>query len=359
VADTAVTITSSSAEVEVGDGGLIIVPNGALSAPVPLLGVTGTDGGLVTLTATLGTDTRTAQVRVLNATDVPRLVGLDPGTANVVAGGTQVFTVRLDLPAAGPTAVTLALVPNTVGTAPMTVTVPADATSATFTAQIDSMATGTGTLTATLAADMFSSTVTVQQVPVTNHIVLSEVAALGPQGASDEFVELYNPTNADVDVSGWILQYRSATGTTWNNKVTLPMGTTIVAGGFFLITSSIAGSSGTNGYPATGVAPDIRHTAELGLAAAGGHVRMVNNMLVEVDKLGYGTGLAPEGTVLTPVHASGGSFERKALPTSTAATMATGGADALSGNGNDSDNNAADFTIRVVREPQNRTSATE
>jgi hypothetical protein len=39
--------------------------------------------------------------------------------------------------------------------------------------------------------------------------------------------------------------------------------------------------------------------------------------------------------------------------------MATGGADALKGNGYDSGNNANDFVQRTTRDPQNASSATE
>ncbi len=352
-ANTTVALLASTGDVTVPAD--VTIATGQTSAVVPLTGVTGTDGGVVTVTATVGTDQRTASVRVLNANDVPRLVALEPGTATVTAGGTQRFTVRLDLPAAAPTDVTLSLVPNTVGMAPMTVTVAADAMSAEFDAQIDAMAMGAGTLTATLGSDALSAAITVQQAPTTDHVVISEVAALGPQGASDEFVELYNPTGADVDIGGWTLQYRSATGPAYSNKVTLPMGTTLVPGGFYLIASAATAT----GYPASAPTPDIRHTVELGLAGAGGHVRIVNAMGAEIDRLGYGTATAPEGSVLTPVHASAGSFERKALPTSTAASMATGGADEFSGNATDTDNNAADFVLRAVREPQNRSSPTE
>jgi hypothetical protein len=55
----------------------------------------------------------------------------------------------------------------------------------------------------------------------------------------------------------------------------------------------------------------------------------------------------------------GGSLERKALSTSTSATMAVGGTDANRGNGYDSDNNSTDFVTRAARQPQNSSSPTE
>ncbi len=68
-----------------------------------------------------------------------------------------------------------------------------------------------------------------------NHVVISEFATRGPTAATDEFVELYNPTNAPIDISGWKLQYKSATGTTWNDRGVLPANTFIAAHGYFLI----------------------------------------------------------------------------------------------------------------------------
>ena len=76
------------------------------------------------------------------------------------------------------------------------------------------------------------------------------------------------------------------------------------------------------------------------------------------------TAIQGEGTPL-PAHpgtaAATRSFERKALPGSTEASMNVGGADLLLGNGNDSDNNANDFYLRTTttRDPQNRFSPTE
>ncbi len=39
--------------------------------------------------------------------------------------------------------------------------------------------------------------------------------------------------------------------------------------------------------------------------------------------------------------------------------MAAGGADELKGNGHDTNNNAADFVTRTMRDPQNASSPTE
>jgi hypothetical protein len=78
-----------------------------------------------------------------------------------------------------------------------------------------------------------------------------------------------------------------------------------------------------------------------------------------VDKLGYGGGNSPEGTAAPNPPPSGSSYERKAFPESTPGSLAGGGDDELSGNGQDTNNNAQDFVIRAVRQPQNSSSTVE
>ncbi len=357
--DTAITVTSSGAQVVVGDGGLVIVPNGGLFAEVPLFGVASTDGGTVTLTATMGADSRTAQVRVLGPNDVPRLVSIDPLTASVIAGGLQTFTVRLDLPAAGSTTVTVSLVPNTFGTAPITVTILPDATSASFDAQIAPMAMGTGTVTASLNGDMFSSVITVQQVPTTAYPVISEFSSRGATSAFDEFIEIYNPTFADIDLNQWRLQTKSATATTWVDRVLFGAGAVLDSKGYVLAANS--------GYvsPASGPAADFAWLLPTNGLGDTGAIRLVRPDGSVADAVGFGpTAVQGEGTPL-PAHpgsmAGTRSFERKALPGSTEASMTGTGADALLGNGHDSANNATDFYLRTTstRDPQNRSSPTE
>ncbi|MFP2957089.1 lamin tail domain-containing protein [Myxococcus sp. 1LA] len=203
-------------------------------------------------------------------------------------------------------------------------------------------------------------TVTVVPPPQgANHVVISEVSGGNGTGnqATNEFIELYNPTNADVAIGGWQVQYKSATGTSYSASVTIPNGTVIRAHGYFLL-------GGAN-YSSP-VARDVGYSFDMSSSTtAGGHVRIgpglstqVNDVAV-VDKVAWGTGNSPEGTAAPAHPAVGGSLERKALSTSTSATMADGGADASFGNGWDSDNNSADFVTRAVRQPQNSLSPTE
>lgn len=199
-------------------------------------------------------------------------------------------------------------------------------------------------------------------------VVISELAAAGPNGASDEFVELFNGSNQAVNVGGWFLQYNSAALSGWQTKLTLPSGAVIPARGFYLVTSA----PGATGY-GSAVPGDAVHASSLSLAAAAGHVRLVlpggapstpaGSPLVS-DLVGYGSAAtgpegmpAPKGTWDTGDLL--GSIERKANAASTAASMSAGGADAAAGNNRDSQDNGADFVARPARDPQNRQSTPE
>ncbi|WPB75217.1 lamin tail domain-containing protein [Archangium violaceum] len=197
-----------------------------------------------------------------------------------------------------------------------------------------------------------SVTVAIPPPPVlTSHVVISELAPAGPSGASDEFIELHNPTNADVSLSSWRLQYKGPTGGSYMMSYTFSIGAKISARGYYLLELSggtYSGSALSNGF----------YSQAMG--GAGGHVRLVQaDGVTVVDTVGYGTANAPEGSAITGTLATSGSYERKAVSTSTATTMAVGGSDANRGNGYDSGNNANDFVLRTTRQPQNTASATE
>ena len=196
-------------------------------------------------------------------------------------------------------------------------------------------------------------TVTVANPPppvLTNHLVISELSHGTTANPNDEFVELHNPTNTEVSLSNWKLQYRGAAGAAYSLTYTFSIGAKIPARGYYLLALSGTGYSG----------PIADASYTLAMGAAGGHVRLVqaDNTTV-VDTVGYGTAIAPEGSPITGTLGTSGSYERKAVSTSTAATMAVGGSDATRGNGYDSNNNANDFVVRSTRQPQNSASATE
>ena len=202
-------------------------------------------------------------------------------------------------------------------------------------------------------------TVTVSAPVLTSYVVISEFASKnlksdGTVNHDDEFIELHNPTNSPISLTGWKIEYKS-TSSAFSALAGLTLSGSIPARGYYLVAqrTSFTGS----------VTPDATYT---GLTShSGGSLRLVNGSGTVVDRLAWGTaataGLDPEGSPASLIDnaVAGSSLERKAYTTSTAATMGVGGTDADRGNGTDTNNNANDFVIRTTRQPQKSTSPAE
>ncbi len=200
----------------------------------------------------------------------------------------------------------------------------------------------------------------ISYVGLAQHVVISEVyGGGGNSGATykNDFIELYNPTNAAISLTGWSVQYASATGTAW--QVTNLTGT-ISSKGFYLVQQA-AGTGGTTNLPT----PDVIGTVNM--SGTTGKVALCNVTTALsganptgasiVDLVGFGTANGFEGAVgSAPSNTT--SIERKANSASTAITMGGGGIDEFLGNGQDSDNNANDFIVRAPQ-PQNSASSLE
>ncbi|MFM8912991.1 MAG: lamin tail domain-containing protein [Flammeovirgaceae bacterium] len=184
----------------------------------------------------------------------------------------------------------------------------------------------------------------------------------GNSGATlrQDFIELYNPTSSPISLSGWSVQYASATGTTW--QVTVLNGT-IAAKGYYLIQQA-AGTGGTTNLPT----PDA--TGTIAMSATAGKVALCNSTIAltgtnpsantsVIDFVGFGTtanGFKGTGPATAPSNTN--SIERKANASSNTASMSTGGSDELAGNEYNSGNNSSDFVTRLPQ-AQNAASQTE
>lgn len=188
-----------------------------------------------------------------------------------------------------------------------------------------------------------------------NHLVISEVQVAGVD-AGDEFVELYNPTDSEVDLSDWSIQYLSgiATNTQSVSKKNFEAGNKVAAKGFFLIARGLNGS-GADGY-AGSVAADLTHrTFSMSGASSGAKIFLVKNQEKIasfddediVDKLDYAFS----------VPAAGKSLERKARENNNC--VSASGSGEFLGNSCDTDNDAADFEVRPDPNPQNTQSLPE
>jgi len=178
------------------------------------------------------------------------------------------------------------------------------------------------------------------------HVVISELSTY----MSNEFVELYNRGGTSADLSGCVIEYFQSG--TWMPRGTLAAGTTLPSHGYYLLTNV-----GYTGTPA----PDVA-LWNTGFVDTNATVRLMCSTTV-LDEIGYGAGATQrEGTPTPAIDASmlaTASYERRALADSTPTTMAAGGRDATAGNGFDSNDNSADFVIRLMRDPQSSISAHE
>lgn len=182
-----------------------------------------------------------------------------------------------------------------------------------------------------------------------HHLVISEIQITGESGFStDEFVELYNPTNSAIPLTGWKLTKKTASGSEYDLLMAFP-DRSIPKGGFFLV-SHPTGYSGS-------MLPDAVYSTENSIAS--------NNTVILydaagniLDTVGMGTTTIFE-TAAAPNPGANKSIERKAVSTSDSAALIEGGADYFRGNGEDADSNANDFVLRATVEPQNSSSEPE
>lgn len=155
-----------------------------------------------------------------------------------------------------------------------------------------------------------------------------------------DFVELFNRSASSVSVTGWTVQYASATGNSW---AAASLSGTIPAGGYYLV--QLAAGSGTAAALPT---PDA--TGTMNMSGTSGKVALVSNQTL----LSCGSGVAclPNATIHDLVgYGSADNFEGSgAAPTqsnTTAGFRAGGGC-------TDTNSNAADFTTAA---PAPRNSA--
>ena len=101
-------------------------------------------------------------------------------------------------------------------------------------------------------------------------LVVSQVyAGGGNSGATyvDDFVELFNRGSGAVDLTGWSLQYATATGTSW--QVTALAGS-LAPGRHYLVALASGGAAGAP-------LPAVDETGTSNLATAGGKVALVHD----------------------------------------------------------------------------------
>lgn len=181
-----------------------------------------------------------------------------------------------------------------------------------------------------------------------DHVVISEIMISGGTGkTTDEFVELYNPTGQDVDLSGWSLIKKTASGSEY--ELVQDFGELKISSNSYLLIAHPTGYLGE-------VAPDIIYSSGSSLATNNTVILYDDGNIV--DLVGMGSVLEYESAAASN-PGTNKSIERKALADSDEDSMLPGEVDSGQGNGYDSDENGFDFIPRADPDPQNAQSDKE
>jgi predicted extracellular nuclease len=162
----------------------------------------------------------------------------------------------------------------------------------------------------------------------------------GNQGAvlRNDFIELFNRGGTSVSITGWTVQYASASGSQW---VSTALSGTLLAGQYYLVQEG-TGQTGTGASLPT---PDA--TGGIGLSAESGKVALVNSSTLL-------TGSSPGNASIADLVGYGLANFAKGSP---APSLSNTTAVARREQGcTDSGSNAGDFT-KGVPSPRNRNSA--
>ena len=262
-APTAVTIVSSAPATVAPQSGTVTIPTGASSVDVPLVAGAAA-ASPVTLTATLGVNQKTAQVKVYASGELPEVTSLTPAAAQALIGQTATFTVGVSYPApTGGLAVTIALDPIGAATAPAQVTVPAGALSADFDVVAGS-AKGIVGLSATGGGATKAATLEIIETPPLGLILLEVYYDHPSDDVGFEWVKLYNGTGASVNLSGWSI----GTGGADYLYKTVQLTGTVAAGACFIVGGPT--SVPENGSPVYGQSESFAGSIQNGGTAADG-----------------------------------------------------------------------------------------
>jgi Lamin Tail Domain len=183
-----------------------------------------------------------------------------------------------------------------------------------------------------------------------DHLVISEVRSRGAAGASDEIIEIYNPTSAAVVLDAtWKVEARSSTASTYGTARWTGNGKSIPAHGHYLLTNTSYTQSPAHDDP----------TTTTGITDASS-IRLVHNATV-VDAVCYGFSAATKSALQVAGYDCEGTPADN-LPHNN--TSGVGDADVslqrlpggALGNCIDTGDNAADFITTTPAAPQSSTS---
>ena len=173
-------------------------------------------------------------------------------------------------------------------------------------------------------------TIPVQEVSAAQatYVVISEVyGGGGNSGATlkNDFIELYNPTDSDISLEGWKVQYAAKAGS-FNAETSL---SGIIKSKSYYLIQQAAGNGGTEELPIADVVGDIA------MAGKECKVRLMDNNENVIDFVGIGLAASESETAPTVAMSNSTSVQRKD----------NDGTSLGNTNGWDSNNNSEDFYI--------------
>lgn len=181
----------------------------------------------------------------------------------------------------------------------------------------------------------------------TTHVVISQIQLSGTGNAQDEFVELYNPTDATIEMTSWRLTRKSSTGGSIQNLVANLTGT-IAPRSYYLIAHPSAGSASI---------ADIIYSSSSSAMTTNNTITLFSDAgITVVDKVGLGTAGDAETAAFATNPTNDQSIVRKATAESTEVSLNAGGTEENAGNGFDTDTNASDFVLFESAHPRNTSS---
>jgi uncharacterized repeat protein (TIGR01451 family) len=174
-------------------------------------------------------------------------------------------------------------------------------------------------------------------------LVISQVYGGGGNSGAplrNDFIELFNRGSATVNVTGWSVQYTSATGTSW--QVTTLSGS-IAPGQYYLVQQASGGASGA-------LLPAADAAGTIAMAATAGKVALVNHTTALSGSCPFGSNIVDFVGYGSSANCFEGGGPTPTLSNTTAALRGAGGCA-------ETNSNAADFTAGAPN-PRNTASPT-
>lgn len=134
---------------------------------------------------------------------------------------------------------------------------------------------------------LITTVLTGQRAIASSSLLISEISMGSASSATEEFIELYNNSNASISLNGYSIYYRSATGSNYLKKASIGANTSVLPHSFFLISTSTSNNS----------------TLISGMAQTGGVVELRDDKGVVIDRVGYGNATASNGKPATAAQA--------------------------------------------------------